>query len=340
MRAMPASRQLTLAGLAALLVLVSLVVVGLGPIHMTTGEAASSVARLLTGHGHDSGSDLLIAAVRAPRVLTAVLVGAALGIAGAAMQTVFHNPLAEPGITGVSSGAAVAAVLLIVTGGARIPGVLPLGAFLGAMAVAGFIQVFSLSAPGRSSAPLLLVGIALNALLGAVVSAVITNAPQAEQARSALFWLNGDLTGRSMDDVRMATPPIVIGVLALAWHTRELNLLSLGDATAQTSGLDVRACTRRIIAAAALATAGGVAVTGIISFVGLVIPHIVRLIWGGDHRFVMPASALLAAIFLVIADTIARMAFSPVSVQTGTVTALVGAPFLLALVLRDGGVRQ
>lgn len=334
-----ASRPLTLLALAALLVVVSLVAMGLGPIRIPVGQSAAAVLRLLIGHGQHDGVDSLIAAVRAPRVLVALLVGAALGVAGAAMQTVFHNPLAEPGITGVSSGAAVAAVLLIATGAARSPGVLPGGAFLGAMAVAGLIQLIGLGRLGRSSAPLLLVGIALNAFLGAVISVVITNAPQSEQARSALFWLNGDLTGRSMDDVRMAALPIALGVAGVLWHARELNLLSSGEETAQTSGLDVRAATGRIIAAAALATAGGVAVTGIISFVGLVVPHIVRLIWGGDHRFVLPASALLAATFLVVADTVARMAPSPVSLPTGTVTALVGAPFLLVLVLRDARIR-
>lgn len=334
------TRPVTLVILGVLVVMVGLVALGVGPIQISVGQTAATVTRLMSGHGQVTGTDTVIAAVRMPRVLVALLVGAALGVSGAAMQTVFHNPLAEPGITGVSSGAAVVAVLLIVTGLARTPGVLPAGAFVGAMSVAALIQVIGLGTRGRASAPLLLVGIALNALLGAVISTVIANAPQAEQARSALFWLNGDLTGRSMADVRIAVVPIVLGVTGVLWHARELNLLSLGDATAQTSGLDVRTANRNIIAAAALATAGGVAVTGIISFVGLVIPHVVRLLWGADHRFTLPASALLSAAFLVVADTVARMAFNPVTLQTGTVTALVGAPFLLFLVLRDARITQ
>lgn len=334
MRRADSLRLVTLMVLGAALVVVFLVALGLGPIHVPVEGTAASLARLVTGRSVGTGTDGLIGAVRLPRVLVAVLVGAALGVAGAAMQTIFHNPLAEPGITGVSSGAALVAVLLIVTGLAKQPWMLPIGAFFGAMLVVTLIQAIGLGSAGVSSAPLLLVGIALNAFLGAVISAVIVNAKQAEQARSALFWLNGDLTGRTMADVRIAVLPILAGIAGVLWNVRELNLLGLGDATAQTSGLDVRRAKLRIIAAAALATAGGVAITGIIAFVGLAVPHLVRLLWGDDHRFVVPASALMAAIFLVVADTCARMMFSPVVLQTGTVTALVGAPFLLFLVLR------
>ncbi|CAG7845127.1 Hemin transport system permease protein HmuU [Pseudoclavibacter triregionum] len=149
-----------------------------------------------------------------------------------------------------------------------------------------------------------------------------------------MFWLNGDLTGRSIADVGMALLPVLLGTAGVLLHARELNLLALGDAVAQTSGLEVARTKHLVLAAAALATAGGVAVAGIIAFVGLVVPHLCRLALGADHRLLLPASALGGACFLLVADTGARMIFQPVALQTGTITALLGAPFLLALVLR------
>lgn len=332
-------RPITLAVLLALLAAAFVVAVSTGPMNLSWDETFASFARLLTSRAEAAGTDPLIAAVRLPRVLIALLVGAGLGVAGAAMQAVFRNPLAEPGITGVSSGAATVAALMIVSGAAaQLPWLLPVGAFVGALAAVFIVQAVGLGSRGTSTASLLLVGIALNAFLGAVISASIANAVNAEDARSAMFWLNGDLTGRTMADVRLAVLPLLLGVAVILFHARDLNLLALGDATAQTSGMDVRRVKHVVLAAAALATSAGVAVTGVISFVGLVVPHLIRLIWGSDHRFLLPASALAGAVFLIVADTAARMLFSPVVLQTGTVTALVGAPCLLFLVLR--GVRR
>lgn len=324
---------LSMLGLAACVCL--LVAVASGPVAVPLGDALASLGRLLTGASRVEGVDALISAVRVPRVLVALVVGAGLGVAGAAMQAVFRNPLAEPGITGVSSGAATVAVILIVTGGASSSSwLLPVGAFAGALLAVLVVQAVGLGAGGNSTASLLLVGIALNAFLGAIISAVVANAVNAEDARSAMFWLNGDLTGLTLDDLRLAILPLVLGVAVILFHARDLNLLALGDATAQTSGMNVRRVKHVVLAAAALATAAGVAVTGVISFVGLVVPHLVRLLWGGDHRLLLPASALLGGIFLLGADTAARLVLQPVALQTGTVTALLGAPFLLVLVLR------
>lgn len=214
------------------------------------------------------------------------IVGAALAVSGAAMQAVFRNPLAEPGITGVGAGAASFAVLAIVTGLTSLhPLLMPGGAFVGAIAATLVVQLAGTRSHRSSTGALLLVGIALNSFLGALIAAMIANAPNAEDARSAMFWLNGDLTGRTMRDV-------------------------------------------------ALATAGAVATTGAISFVGLVVPHLVRLVVGANHMTLLPASAIFGAAFLIVADTAARMAFQPVSLQTGVITSLIGAHFLLFLVLR------
>lgn len=288
----------------------------------------TAVAALLVGPvGFNS---LVVTEIRLPRVLMCALVGGALAVAGAAMQAVFSNPLAEPGITGVGAGAATFAVLAIIMGRTTI---MPVGAFLGAL-----LATFVVQAAGRSVSSILLVGVALNSFLGAVIAAMVANAPNAEQARSAMFWLNGDLTGRTMDDVTLVLAPILIGVAGVVVFYRELNMLSLGGDTAQSSGVAVKKVSHAVLAFGALATAGAVATCGVISFVGLVVPHLIRLIAGANHKFLLPASFLVGGTFLTVADTCARIMFDPITLQTGVVTALVGAPFLLFLVMRRAHV--
>lgn len=288
----------------------------------------TAAAALLVGPvGFNS---LVVTEIRLPRVLMCALVGGALAVAGAAMQAVFSNPLAEPGITGVGAGAATFAVLAIIMGWTAI---MPVGAFLGAL-----LATFVVQAAGRSVSSILLVGVALNSFLGAVIAAMVANAPNAEQARSAMFWLNGDLTGRTMDDVTLVLAPILIGVAGVVVFYRELNMLSLGGDTAQSSGVAVKKVSHAVLAFGALATAGAVATCGVISFVGLVVPHLIRLIAGANHKFLLPASFLVGGTFLTVADTCARIMFDPITLQTGVVTALVGAPFLLFLVMRRAHV--
>lgn len=288
----------------------------------------TAVAALLVGPvGFNS---LVVTEIRLPRVLMCALVGGALAVAGAAMQAVFSNPLAEPGITGVGAGAATFAVLAIIMGWTAI---MPVGAFLGAL-----LATFVVQAAGRSVSSILLVGVALNSFLGAVIAAMVANAPNAEQARSAMFWLNGDLTGRTMDDVTLVLAPILIGVAGVVVFYRELNMLSLGGDTAQSSGVAVKKVSHVVLAFGAIATAGAVATCGVISFVGLVVPHLIRLVAGANHKFLLPASFLVGGTFLTVADTCARMMFDPITLQTGVVTALVGAPFLLFLVMRRAHV--
>ncbi|GAA1809607.1 iron ABC transporter permease [Nesterenkonia flava] len=282
----------------------------------------------------DPSHSALISTVRLPRVLLAALTGAALACAGAVMQAVFRNPLAEPGITGVSSGAAAAAVLLLVTGVAMAhPWTLPAGAFLGALAAVTFVQLVAGVARPGSTATLLLVGVALNALLGAVISAAIANASSTSDVQHAIFWLNGDLTATSWGDVRVAVIPVLIGLVVLLGFGRELNLMVLSEDAAASSGVNTVAVRQVVLAVAALITAATVAVTGVIAFVGLVVPHLVRLVIGPDQRALLPLSVAAGAVFLVLADLGARLLFSPVVLQTGVVTALVGAPVLLLLVL-------
>lgn len=279
----------------------------------------------------------LVWSIRLPRVLLAGLVGASLAVAGATMQAVFRNPLAEPGVTGVSSGAAVVAVILIVAGvAAKAPWVLSAGAFIGALLAVIFVQIVA-GLNGGSGATLLLVGIALNAFLGAVIAATIANAPHSDDTQQAMFWLNGDLTAANWQDIALAVGPITVGTVILMMLIPELNLLLLGEEQAAATGMRTVWIRQLLLALAALVTAAGVAVTGVISFVGLVVPHLIRLAIGPDHRSLLPISMCLGAVFLILADLVARSLFSPVALQTGTVTAFLGAPALLALILRQGG---
>lgn len=338
--------RLPAALLAAVLVSV-LVAAATGPVTSSPAQVLLVAARPLAGAlGHlgvalpapEATQAALIGGVRLPRAVLAALVGAGLAVAGAVMQAAFRNPLAEPGVTGVSAGAATGAVLVTVAGVAT-PWALPAAAFAGALAAVTFVQAVGAAGRPGSVSTLLLVGVALNALLGAVISAALVNAPDAERARSAMVWLNGDLTGVAWPDVRLVAAPIALGVAALATCARELDLLALPEAHAASAGLRVGRARQGVLALAALVTAAGVAVTGVLSFVGLVVPHLVRLVAGPGHRRLLPLSAGLGGIALVLADTAARMTFRPVTLQTGTVTALLGAPVLLALVLRRGGAR-
>ncbi len=323
-----------LVALTVLLAVAGLAATMIGPVNVPVARVVGALGRLLTS-AQESPQDALVTQIRLPRVLLAMLVGGALSVAGAGMQAVFGNPLAEPGITGVSAGAAVVAVALIVTGlvGAT-SWLLPVGAFVGAILATAVVQAVGYGRAGTSTASLLLVGMALNAFLGAVTSGLIANADDAEDSRSAMFWLNGDLTGSTMADVGMVAVPILVGVAGVMYFGRELNMLALGEATAQSAGVNVRLVSNLVLGFAALAAASSVAATGIIAFVGLVVPHLVRLLFGVDHTFLLPACFLLGGIFLTAADTAARMIFNPIVLQTGTLTALVGAPFMLYLVLR------
>lgn len=293
--------------------------------------AATGVALPAIEPGHEA----LVATVRLPRVLLASLTGAALACAGAVMQAVFRNPLAEPGITGVSSGAATAAVLLLVTGtAASASWVLPAGAFAGALLAVALVQLIAGVARPGSSATLLLVGVALNALLGAIIAAAIANAPDVADVQQAIFWLNGDLTATTWHDVGVAVLPVVTGLVVLLCFARELNLMIISDDMASASGVSTMVVRQVVLALAALVTAATVAVTGVISFVGLVVPHLVRLVLGPDHHRLLPVSMGAGAIFLTVADLGARLLLDPVVLQTGVVTALIGAPVLLILVIR------
>lgn len=274
--------------------------------------------------------------IRLPRVLLAVLVGTALAVSGATMQGLFRNPLADPGLLGISSGASLA-----LAGAVVIPLSLPailalwwpmLAAFVGSLAVT--LVIFLLSRDSRATlSRLLLAGIAINAICGAAVG-VLSWISSDQQLRQLSLWGMGSLGQAQWSTVLASAVPILPAMLATQWQAKRLNLLQLGEEEAHYLGVDVRRTQRILLVLSALLVAAAVAVSGVIGFIGLVVPHLIRLCAGGDHRWLLPASALLGAMLLLVADTLARTLVAPAEMPVGLLTSLLGAPWFLWLILR------
>ena len=278
----------------------------------------------------------IILQVRVPRVITAALVGGALALSGAVLQGLFRNPVAEPGVLGVSSGGAAGAVAVIALNLQSLhPFVIAAAAFAGSIVAVTLVYATAAAGGRFSLAALLLAGLAVSSFLGAVTSTIIyLSARDAEVLREIFFWLLGGLDARSWSHVRLAAPPIVIGSLVLLAFGRDLNLLLLGEEQAQSLGVSVAWARRILLVTTALVTGVAVAVSGTIGFVGLIVPHLLRLVVGPDHRVLLPASALGGASFLILADTMARVALAPTEMRLGIITAFLGAPFFLFLLVR------
>ena len=327
-----------LSALLALVLAVGLVSLSLGPVDIPVGHVAWIVLSAIGIDVPEFGrtEQLVIEQIRLPRIIVGAAVGMALGIAGATMQGLFRNPMADPGIIGVSAGGALGAVVAIATG---LTGLfflaLPVFAFVGAMAAAFLVYGIAVVGGHFSMATLLLAGVAVNAFLGAVVSAIILFLPDNEALREILFWLAGGLDSRSWEHVRIAGPLIVGSAVILLLMARDLNLLMLGDDEARSMGVRVGATRIVLLAAAALATGAAVAVSGTIAFVGLVIPHTLRLLLGPDNRVLIPMSALGGAVFVILADTVARLIIEPAEFRVGVLTAFVGAPFFILLLIKN-----
>jgi iron complex transport system permease protein len=326
-----AGRGLWLLALLALLVASLLVGVRVGAVSLSLRELVDALA----GRG-DPTVVAILRELRVPRAVQAALVGAALAASGATFQSLLRNPLADPYVLGVSSGAAVGAVAALALGLARSPWMLPAAAFVGA--VVAMVAVFRIAAGAAGSAALdtrtlLLAGVIASAFFNAIILLALTFA-EPETFRSAIFWMMGSQAGATWANALALAAYLGPGIVVLLALARPLNLLAVGERTAAYLGTPVERTKLLAYAAASLLTAAAVAVAGAIGFVGLVVPHVVRLLWGSDNRFLLPASALLGAAFLVLADALARAVAAPAELPLGVVTAFVGVPFFVWVLRR------
>lgn len=303
------------------------------------GSVSVDIGRALQSGLADNVDRVILFETRVPRVLLGAIVGAALATAGAALQGLMRNPLAEPHLIGVSGGAALGAVLALILGGGGVfaeASLLPLAAAVGALVSIAIVYWLALVHGRLQPYVLLLAGVVYNAFAGALIMFVNSIADY-YQAYGILFWLMGSLATQSYRLVGTVAVYAAVGMIWLTLHARELNLLSLGEEAASQLGVDVHRVRRATFVASALLVGAVVSVSGMIGFVGLIVPHVMRLLLGADHRLLLPASAWAGAIFLVWADTIARTALGVVEIPVGVVTALCGGPFFVYLLKRQGG---
>ncbi|MGV8928918.1 MAG: FecCD family ABC transporter permease [Brevundimonas sp.] len=316
----PSRLTLTLAGLIAAAAV-------LGVLLGETVFDGRQLAQAFTNPG--SGPAEVFWQVRAPRVATALMVGVALGLSGAIMQGLLRNPLADPGVLGVSASAALAAAAAIVLGAAAVPGVVEVSALFGATVAGGLLILFS--ARVRSPEALILFGVAVSSFAGAATALIFNLSPSPIATAEVMSWLLGSVQNRSWTDVAWVTPAVLVAGALGALATPGLRMLSLGEETAQTSGLPMGRLRLLALLATALATGAAVAVAGVIGFVGLAAPHLVRSTVRGDPGRLLLPSALAGGLMLVVADLLARMTPTDQELKLGVFTALVGAP-LFALI--------
>jgi len=331
-------RALALPALSLLLLATAVIGLGTGAIRIPASEVFGALMRSVDGSA-SQGDDQVVLMLRLPRVLMAALVGASLACSGAAMQGLFRNPLVEPGLIGVSAGAALGAIGMMVLG---MPLLAVLPAFAGSLSVAATAFVGGLTATmlvyvlGRrraGMATLLLAGVAINAIAMAGVG-LLTFMANERQLRDLSFWTLGSLGGTDWRRLAAVALPMLLPVLWLPRYARALNALLLGETEAALLGFHPQRVRVRLIVLVALATSAAVAMCGVIGFVGLLVPHVLRLVWGPDHRLLMPGSAMAGASLLIAADAVARVVVAPAELPIGVLTALLGGPFFLWLLMR------
>lgn len=339
------SPAFVVAALLAVLVAVALLAV-------TIGAAGIPLERFLAAIGWGTSDptlmerdQLVLWSIRLPRIVVAVMVGALLATGGTIMQGLFRNPLAEPGLVGVSAGAALAAVTTIVVGDRLLPAlglklpfeVLPFAAFAGALATTAALYRIATRNGRTSIATLLLAGIAIGALAQAAIGFLVFVADD-RQLRDITFWSLGSLSGSTWTKVLAIAPFLGALLLALPLIARGLDVMVLGETEAYFTGIKVEQLKRACIVLVAAAAGAAVSVAGIIGFLGIVVPHLLRLVLGPGHRVLLPASACFGGILLLAADTVARVIVAPAELPIGIVTAAIGAPFFLVLLLKQRGL--
>ena len=332
--------------IAAAVILTAIVSLGVGPSHI----APSDVVRILLqgpSASHGSADGLIVWRIRLPRLVLGLSVGASLATSGALLQGLFRNPLADPGLIGVSSGAALAAVATIVLGTGLLAApvaalsiyALPVMAFVGALANTLLLYAISTRRGQTSVATLLLGGIALGAAAGAITGFLVFLSDD-RQLRDFTFWSLGGLGGATWQNIAVSGSAMLVVVAAAPFLARGMNAIALGEAQAFHLGTEVQTLKRIAIVLVALSTGAAVAASGTIGFVGLVVPHLLRLTIGPDHRTLLPGSALLGGGMLVLADMAARTVAAPAELPIGIVTAAVGAPFFIWILLRRSGLPE
>jgi iron complex transport system permease protein len=334
----PSPTRALLPTVAAVVFLVVSALIGLliGPVHLGVGaivDATASHIPLLHVRSNLSETDAAILwQLRAPRVVLAALVGGMLALAGASYQGVFRNPLADPYLLGIAAGAGLGATLAIAYGHEVVTSydLLPLAAFVGAAAGVAATYLLGRSAgPGRSPAALILAGITVAAFLTAVETFV--QQQHSETLREVYSWILGRVDTSGWHDVVLVSPYVIGSAIVLLLHRRLLDVLSVGDEEAESLGVDVRRVRLVVIVFATIGTAAAVAVSGLIGFVGIIVPHAIRLMVGSSYRLIMPLSLLVGAGFLILVDVLARSVMAPAELPLGVVTAFFGAPFFAVL---------
>lgn len=317
---------------AVAVVFAVLIGLGVGAVSIPPLDALREVLSHLTGGAISSPlsttDSTIIWDLRFPRVLLALVVGSMLSSAGCAYQGSFRNPLADPYLLGVSAGAGLGATIVIFTQAETSRWELPLAAFVGALGAVMLTYLLGRSAiVGRSSTSLVLAGVAVASMLTAIQT--LLQQRNTDKIREVYSWVLGRLSTAGWGDVKLVTPYILICIFILFLYRRVLDVFSVGDEEAHTMGLAVGKARAAIIVAASLGTAAAVSVTGLIGFVGIIVPHTIRLVVGHSYRKLMPLATIYGGVFLVLADVVARTALAPQEISIGVITALIGAPFFL-----------
>ena len=325
----PVYRVMLISFLCLLLTLLSL---GVGEISLSPAETCHYLYLALTSpEGSGMVEQDVLQFIRLPHLVLSFFIGAGLAVCGAVMQAVMKNPLADPGIVGVSSGAGLAGVIMLIFMPEASLLLTPV-AFIGAMLSAAAVYALAWKNGIRPSR-IILAGVAVSAFLGSGISALLVF--YSDKVQGALLWMVGGLSARSWPQVESLFPYTILGLVFAICGCKALTILSLGDETARGLGLPVEKVRFTMTAVAALLAAGAVSIAGLIGFVGLVVPHIVRLIVGTDYKYVVPGSAILGAGVLVFCDTLGRVLFSPIEIPAGIIMAFLGAPFFLYLLRRS-----
>lgn len=334
MTGMPASHRTLAAFLVLLLAASAVLAVTFGPADVSPSEVWTTILSHL-GVPFDSPvtrlRDAIIWDLRLPRVLVAIFVGAGLALCGATMQALTRNPLADPYLLGLSSGAALGAVTFLLAGAALL---MPIGAFIGAGLAMGLTLLIAGLLGGATPSRAILAGISISALASAATSLLIFWSATGDSYREILSWLMGSLSGTTWGDLMVAAGAVLILCPPILLSGRSLDGFAFGDTAAASFGIDVVRLRWILLGATALMTGLLVSIGGAIGFVGLIVPHIARLAVGARHAILLPVSALLGGIFMLLSDTVARTAFEPRELPVGIVTALVGAPIFLMVLMR------